>query len=289
MTGLYRPIASALSATTRPCAHPYHDIGATGKAKTNGPLLPALLASLLLCWNTVQAQYIEKGDIAPFEVVYEVGNHLINAGTAKVSLTRDGDLWTYSLKTTPRGIIKLAGKGNINEMTTIRFEESDGKLLLRPESYLYRQDKERRRAVDATFDWSNKSITSNYRGKETVHNFEEPVIDRLSATLFMMNTLRRDFNYTELQVFDTDEIKAVSFTFVGRENLDTPLGELETLRVINQKVSGGSRQTTTWFAPSLDYVPVKIEQRKRGELVARFSLLELSNRVTDIQLEPSGD
>lgn len=249
----------------------------------------ALLAGLVFCPNTTHAQHIEKGDIAPFEVVYEIGNHLINAGTAKVSLTQDDDLWTYSLETTPRGIIKLTGKGNIREVSTIRFEESDGKLLLLPQNYLYRQDNERRRAVDASFNWVSKNITSNYRGKEIIEEFDEPVIDRLSATLYMMNALRRDFDYIELNVFDTDEIKTVSFTLLGKETLDTPLGKLETLRVLNQKKSGGSRQTTTWFAPSLDYVPVKIEQRKRGELVARLSLLELSNRVTNIQLEPTDD
>lgn len=249
----------------------------------------ALLASLVFSPSTTHAQHIEKGDIAPFEVVYEIGNHLINAGTAKVSLTQDDDLWTYSLETTPRGIIKMTGKGNIREVSTIRFEESDGKLMLQPQTYLYRQDKERRRAVDASFDWASKNITSTYRGKEFTENFDEPVIDRLSATLYMMNALRRDFDYIELNVFDTDEIKTVSFTLLGKETLDTPLGKLETLRVLNQKKSGGSRQTTTWFAPSLDYVPVKIEQRKRGELVARLSLLELSNRVTDIQLEPTED
>lgn len=251
-------------------------------------LLPLFVAFLLHTGNA-SAQYVKPGDVEPFEIVYEIGNHLINAGTARLSLTRDGELWTYSLVTKPRGIIKLAGKGKINEVSTIVLQESDGKLQIQPQTYQYRQDEERRREVDATFDWSNGSVVHVYRGVVTTETFETPVIDRLSSTLLMMNALRNGFESVEIQVFDTGRIKGVTFTNDGKETLDTPLGDIETIRVTNKNTSGGSRETTTWFAPSLDYVPVKIEHRKRGELVARLNLQKLNNRVTDIELEPSTD
>ena len=241
---------------------------------------------LLSFWlSSANAQHIEAGDIEPFDVVYEVGNLLLTAGTAQLSLSREADLWTYRLDTKPRGILKLAGKGLINEMSTMRFVPIDGKLQLQPQSYMYTQDKERRRAVAATFNWDKKQITHKYRGEEITEALEGPIVDRLSATLLMMNALRRDFDSTVLQVFDTGRIKNVSFVNAGEETLDTPLGPIETIRVINRNADGGSRQTSTWFAPSLDFVPVKIEHRKRGELVARLTLLELNNRVTNIELE----
>lgn len=243
----------------------------------------------LLSLSTTNAQTLEAGDIAPFEVVYEVGNHLINAGTAQLSLSREGDLWTYSLDTKPRGILKLAGKGKINEKSTIKVNEIDGKLMIQPQTYTFRQDNERRRAVDAVFDWTSNNIVYVYRGEETMEKFDAPIIDRLSATLLMMNALRHDFDSAELQVFDTGRIKTVAFTNTGTETLDTPLGEIETIRVTNENATGGSRQTTTWFAPTLDYVPVKIEHRKRGELVARLTLQRLNNRLTNIELESKAD
>lgn len=248
--------------------------------------LLSMVTSFALSLGSTNAQYIEPGDVAPFEVVYEVGNHLINAGTAQLSLTQEDDLWTYSLVTKPRGIIKLAGKGKINESSTISFKEVEGKLQIQPQTYQYRQDDERRRAVDATFDWSNSSVVHVYRGKVVTETFDTPVIDRLSATLLMMNALRHEFQAVELLVFDTGRIKTVAFTKDGTETLDTPLGEIKTIRVKNQNAGGGSRETTTWFAPALDYVPIKIEHRKRGELVARLNLLKLNNRVTDIELQP---
>lgn len=248
-------------------------------------LLSSALFALLSTRNA-WSQTINPEDIAPFEVTYEVGNNLINAGAATLSLTENDGLWTYSLETEPRGILRLAGKGHILETSTIVIQKSGDSPVIQPQTYIYRQDDERRRAVDAAFDWNEKTITHVYRGEEKTETFSKPIIDRLSATLLIMNILRNDFDETLLQVFDTGRIKDVAFVNDGPEILNTPLGKIETIRVLNSNAAGGSRETTTWFAPSLDYVPVKIEHRKRNELVARLTLKKLTNRVSNIEVEP---
>lgn len=230
------------------------------------------------------AQTLKPGDLAPFEVVFEVGNNLITAGTATLLLEKKEDTWRYSLTTKPRGVFKLAGKGNISEVSTFNTVETEDQLELQPQTYQFRQDKERRRAVDATFDWETKIINHVYRGNEVKDTFTDPVLDRLTVTLLIMNSLRNDFERTELPIFDTGRIKAVEFVASGSESLKTPLGNIETLKVMNRNASGGSRETTTWFAPALNYLPIKIEHRKRGELVARLSLIRLKNEESDIEL-----
>ena len=238
-----------------------------------------------LTLSATSAQSLKVGDIAPFEVVYDVGNNLITAGTARLALSQEGNLWNYSLNTKPRGVFKLAGKGRITEFSILRLIENDGSIELQPQVYQFRQDEERRRAVDASFNWRDNTISHTYRGVQKTDRFTEPVLDRLSVTLVIMNALRNEFDQAELQVFDTGKVKAVAFINDGTEVLDTPLGMIDTVRVINRNASGGSRETTTWFAPSLDYVPIKIEHRKRGDLVARLSLIKLENRLKSIELE----
>ena len=238
----------------------------------------------LLLTANIQAQSIKSDDIAPFEVVFDVGNNLLSAGTAKLILVQDGSLWSYSLTTAPRGVFKLAGKGYIAESSTIQMFEENGLVSLQPIIYQFRQDEERRRAVDASFDWTEKSITHTYRGNEVTEAFEEPVLDRLSATLLIMNALRNNFTEAELPIFDTGRVKQVLFINRGTEVLKTRIGDMETIKVTNSNASGGSRETTTWFAPQLDYLPVKIEHKKRGELVARLSLISLENRAAAIGL-----
>lgn len=246
--------------------------------------IAGIVLSCTTLLSTASAQSIKAGDIAPFEVVYEVGNNLISAGTARLTLARNGDMWDYSLKTRPRGVFKLAGKGHIEEQSTFVLAGDSEEIQLQPQTYSYRQDNERRRQVDAQFDWNDKLITHVYRGNEVAETFNEPVLDRLTATVFIMNALRNDFTEAELSIFDSGKIKQVAFVNMGNETLKTPLGDIETIRVVNRNAEGGSRETSTWFAPSLDYLPVKIEHLKRGELVARLSLLSLSNRVTSVEL-----
>lgn len=241
-------------------------------------------ALIAICCSPLQAQTLKPGDLSPFEVVFEVGNNLITAGTASLLLENNDDTWRYSLTTKPRGVFKLAGKGNISEVSTFRTVELEDRLDLQPQTYQFRQDKERRRAVDATFDWDTKIINHVYRGNEVKDAFTDPVLDRLTVTLLIMNALRHDFEQAELPIFDTGRIKAVEFAKSGTESLSTPLGQIETIKVTNRNATGGSRETTTWFAPSLDYLPVKIEHRKRGELVARLSLIRLKNEDSDIEI-----
>ena len=248
--------------------------------------LPALAAILVtLCSiGSANAQTIKRGDIAPFEVVYSVGNNLITAGKATLSLKQEDAHWVYSLSTRPSGVFKLTGKGKISEVSTLNLVVQEDGIQLQSLDYRYRQDDERRRSVDAAFDWEARSLTFQKRGEEKTETFDDPVIDRLSVTLYVMNALRNGFDRLELQVFDNGEIKTVEFINEGTELLKTRLGELETIKVMNRKVGGSSRRTTTWFAPSLDYIPAKIEQVKRDELVARLSLTKLENRVTTVDL-----
>ncbi len=237
-----------------------------------------------MCSGTVTAQSINSGDIAPFEAVYEVGNNLISAGDARLRLSNEGDLWEYSLNIKPKGVFKLAGKGRIKEISTFTLVESDGEVFLQPQSYQYRQDDERRREVDARFDWENSTVTYEYRGETVTESFTDPILDRLTATLLIMNSLRHDFQKAELPVFDNARIKQVNFVNEGHESLRTRQGRIDTIRVTNRNATGGSRETITWFAPSLDYLPVKIEHKKRGNLVVRLSLMSLENRVTSLEL-----
>ncbi len=219
--------------------------------------------------------------LAPFEVVYEVGNNLITAGRAKLSLTRDGDEWIYSLKTSPTGIFKLTGKGKIHEVSVLKVFRSSDDIQLQPRHYTFRQDKEARRSVDAWFNWTDNELTYRRRGKEVTEEFSDPILDRLSVTLSVMNELRKGFDQAQLQVFDNGRIKTMVFINEGEESLDTALGPMQTIRVRSQNLGGGSRHSITWFAPELDYVPVKIEQIKRDKLVARLTLSSLHNRATD--------
>jgi len=234
-----------------------------------------VLPFVFLCSPIIlQAQQLVK-DITPFEIEYEVGNNLIAAGSAKLSLSRRGDEWIYSLNTRPSGIFKLTGKGKIQEIAVINVSKEQS---LQTKRYTFRQDEEDKRSVDAWFNWENNELKYKKRGEETVEKINDPILDRLSVTLAIMEQLRTGFQRAELQVFDSGRIKTVVFDNEGTEQMKTALGTVEVIKIRSYNRDGDRRrETITWFAPSLDYVPVVFEHLKRGKLVARLTITKLRN------------
>jgi len=236
--------------------------------------------------SELRAETLQADDIAPFEVVYSVGNNVVTAGSAQLSLEQEGEQWRYELSTRPTGVFKLTGRGRIKETSMFEVVSIEGGAEIRPISYRFRQDEERQRSVDALFDWEDQSIDFTRRGKEDTMAFDTPVHDRLSVTLAIMNALRHGIEQIEFKVFDNGKLKNMRFSNEGRDVLDTSMGKIETLRVKGENADGSSRTSYTWFAPSFDYLPIQLEQRKRDKLVARMSLSRLKNRVGDIELKP---
>lgn len=231
-----------------------------------------LIASVLSLCSTLA---ISQAGITPFEVEYDVGNNLITAGSAKLSLSKEGDEWIYSLITIPSGIFKLTGKGKIQEISVIKYSNE---RELQPKRYTYRQDEEAKRSVDAWFNWEENELTYKRRGQEVIEKINDPILDRLSVTLTVMEQLKAGFQQAALQVFDNGKIKTVVFENQGEVTLSTKLGSVSTVKVKSFNSDGSrKRVTTTWFAPSFDYVPVMMEQHKNGQLVARLTISKLKN------------
>lgn len=229
----------------------------------------AIFLLLGLYANTASAE------VTPFAAVFSVGNDTFNAGDAKLTLVQNDGVWNYSLITAPKGIFKLAGKGYIAEKSELTITDGEGGPKFKTDVYSYRQDEETKRSVDATFDWNEDSVTYTRRGETKTLQLEEPIMDRLSVTLAVMETLKGGFDTAEFTVFDNGSIETIKFINEGKEELTTKMGSFETIRVRRENAKGSSRHSMVWFAPLLDYIPVRLEQYKRDELVARMSLVDL--------------
>lgn len=238
-------------------------------------LLVLCIACFCAVWQSkAHAQTLQTENITPFEVVYDVGNNLITAGSAKLSLKKEGDEWIYSLNTLPSGIFKLTGQGRIQEISVMTINNQQ----LQPKRYTYRQDEKAKRSIDAWFNWENNELTYRRKGVQSTEPLQDPILDRLSVTLSVREQLRTGFDQAAAQVFDNGRIKTIIFSNEGTEILSTKLGRQEAIKVKSYHKEGTrKRVTTTWFAPGLDYVPVVIEQHKEGKLVARLTISKLNN------------
>ncbi len=212
--------------------------------------------------------------LVAYHATYSVGNDMLEAGEATVSLTRldKPGQWQYSLNTRPTGLFKIAGRGHLQETAVFSVVQNNDALVLQPETYQFRQDNEKKRAVDATFNWQQREIYFQRGNNQSTDVLQDNTLDRMSMTVAMMSNLTPDFQNFTLDVFDSGQIKQMEMINEGGETLRTKLGTLETVRIRTRNVAGSSRETLTWFAPSMNNLPVRIEQQKNGDLVARLSI-----------------
>ena len=92
-----------------------------------------------------------------------------------------------------------------------------------------------------------------------------------AALLALMVDVRAGKTNLAYTVADGGHLKTYRATVLGREEISTYLGTLQTVKV-GSGLASGTRQTTLWLAPSLQYLPVQVERQDEGE-VTRMTLL----------------
>jgi len=106
--------------------------------------------------------------------------------------------------------------------------------------------------------------------------------DPFSAILAIMQGFSTGRDQVEFPgINEKGEPDPLRFERTGRVRIQVPLGTFDTLRV--RRVRDDKRTTVTWLAPKLGWIPVQIEQRKKGKLVARMQLTAFNGRHAPAQ------
>ena len=75
------------------------------------------------------------------------------------------------------------------------------------------------------------------------------------------------------EMFEIDRLRPVNVRTIGKRRVDVPAGEFDDIGIQHQ-AEGSKRVTTLWCARELDYLPVIIEQHRKGKLKVRATLTE---------------
>ena len=74
-------------------------------------------------------------------------------------------------------------------------------------------------------------------------------------------------------LFDTDKMRVANVKRVGTKKIKTKAGTFEVVGIQHQK-EGSSRVTTFWTAEELGFLPVIMEQHRKGKLNFRATLVK---------------
>lgn len=166
------------------------------------------------------------------------------------------------------GMSRMFAGGSIREKSW--FSERDGNIL----PTMYRSadtltgDTD---TVDLDFDWNDKEVTGYINGEDFRATLDGEVHDRVSLQYGLMYDLLNGGESDRYLLQDAEELKPLAISNVGTKTVEVPYGRFEAVGIRHQR-EGSSRVTTLWCAEDLDYLPVVIEQHRKGKLRLRAEL-----------------
>ncbi len=232
--------------------------------------LLALLATCLFtaCLPAAFPAHAADVPIKPFHAEYATLRNGGEIGRTTLDLRDNGDgSWTLRSETVgTRGLARLAG---IRIVETSRFRWQDG----RPQGLVYDYQQEgafRPRTRHADFDWGAGEVRVVEGDSRQRYATVTGLIDRQSVTLAIGADLARGATAFDYKVAVREKIEDMHYARDGSETLTVPSGKFHTVRMQRLGIAGADRKrvSRSWFAESLGWLPVMIEQtEKNGDTV----------------------
>ena len=168
----------------------------------------------------------------------------------------------------PQGLASMLKNGEISEQS--RFTSyADGvrATWYRSEDSLS-SDETR---AEVTFDWSASEISGTVNDEDVSIVLDGIVHDRVAIQYQLMHDLLNGGPDERYVLFDIDEFKTLVVRNVGERKVSTPAGDYTAVGIQHQ-AENSSRVTTLWCVEELGFLPVVIEQHRKGKLRMRAEL-----------------
>ena len=173
------------------------------------------------------------------------------------------------------GMSRLIAGGAIRERSW--FSEGDGGI--QPIQYRSVDTLSRdHQLVDLEFNWNSREVTGLINGEDFQAALDGDVHDRVSLQYGLMYDLLNGGERSEYFLQDAEELKTLSISNIGTKTVKVPFGSFNAIGIQHQR-QGSSRVTTLWCVEELGYLPVIIEQHRKGKLRLRAVLTKYNPLV----------
>jgi hypothetical protein len=226
------------------------------------------LFGLLFLTNICHGTLLDSGFRAEYEV--RVKGIYVGITTRQLKITKTRI--EYQSKATPGGLARLFFSDVVTETSTMERNGSGIKSI----AYTYDQTGGKDIKHESVFfDWQAGLIKfSDGGGKE--FKISDHAYDVLNFQLALMRNLQQGKQEFVFDVADYRKLYTFRSKVVGKEKVALPYGKLETIKVDSRNKQDG-KHFVFWCAPSLDYLPVRVEYTKKpGGIVFLTELKSLT-------------
>lgn len=209
--------------------------------------------------------------IAPFTAEYDLYYDEDNVGESVLQLSAlANDEWQF--ETRSEASLYLMSFSDHEQSRFVWHNE-------RPKPLAFSKERKRpgkTERVQQQFDWQTQTDRGT-RGKKSwstallgdTHDLQS----HLLALQLDLRAGKRELHYA---VSKHGRIRDYRYKVTKEEALETALGKLATIRVERIRDADDDRQTISWLAPSLDFIPVRIQQFEKGELQGDMRIRKLT-------------
>ncbi len=238
--------------------------------KTRATLSRLFALSFLISSLYATVANSQENPLKPFTANYLLTKKNVAIAQVKFELTENNGQWLYKSSAEAAGLAAMFSSDSISE--SVRFELHEGKI--RPLNYRYTRDsKKAAKQVEADFDWVKNSVSIRHNDKTASVALKPCMVDQLSVQLALMIDLQSGELQETYTVLDGVETKEMTFTGPVLENTNINSKNYNSLKLTR---SHGSRETITWHAKELGYLPVKIRRLRKGKLKTQLELTAFS-------------
>lgn len=235
-----------------------------------------LLALSLTAFEARPANLSSDGP-ATYHATYRVEHNGRATGTAEISVRREPTAesrYEFTSVTTLTGVARLLVPNAATERSTFLYES--GQIV--PLEFSYQDGRQGEGNVRVSFDWNRNVAITDASGRTAELGVQSGVLDRGSLQVALMRDLSSGgAPATEYRLADGDALETYAYEGMDTATVATGLGPISAQRFV-QRRHGGSRSLVLWMAPSLSYLPVRIEN---GDGATSLVLVSVEGLVSE--------
>jgi hypothetical protein len=221
--------------------------------------LPWLLVTCIL--SLLAASVAAADELMPYTATYNGIWRGITVAVSTLRLEQTGDTWTFSSRSEPRGIGKLAS-GVFPPLQVSVVRVTDQGVL--PQSFKS-SGGDPNKGVQLDYDGQTHRVTGVYEGTEVNLPLSPQVQDDGSVQLHLMVELLSGRTPSTVQLIDKNNVREYQFSREGEATIKTAIGAVHTVIFRSQK-KYSPRITRFWCAPDRGYIPMKVQQTKDDDV-----------------------
>ena len=207
-------------------------------------------------------------ELKPHRAEYKVKISVVSGQlNTELKATDTGYKATHVVK--PTGLSRMITRGTMEVTSTFRADAHGVKAVTYHAMDTIGDDPE----THIAFDWNTNEASGTVGDEDVLLQLDGIAHDSVSIQYALMHDLLNGGPDSTSVLFDVDKMRVADVRKVGTKQVKTKAGQYDVVGIQHQK-QGSSRVSTLWCAPELGYLPVIIEQHRKGKLNFRATLTE---------------